>query len=119
MRACRRTGLEHDSATPFLMTLIKNPIISFTSMAMVEGDEYVCFISHCFESSVEIVFGFPESENGLRNLQELAKPHIPIFPPPSTRDAMMGPEGGSDNEESGPAVKRCKLEGDPNSEAKE
>ena len=93
-------------------------------MAMVEGDEYVCFISHCFESSVEIVFGFPESEHGLRNLQELAKPHIPIFPPPSTRDAMMGPEDGPDNEESGPPVKRRKLADvaeseDSNSEAKE
>ncbi|CAB9508585.1 expressed unknown protein [Seminavis robusta] len=53
-----------------------------TSMVQVNGGGYTCFLSRAFNKMNATVWGFPESEQGLRNLQELVKRHTWVSGPP-------------------------------------
>ena len=53
----------------------------FGAMIHNNKEEYTCFVSHSFDVPVGIVWSFPESERGLRNLQRLVSRHAPVDEP--------------------------------------
>jgi hypothetical protein len=44
-------------------------------VVQVDGDGYVCFMVHNFDTEEEMAFRFAESESGRPNLHELATRH--------------------------------------------
>lgn len=51
------------------------------SMIRVDGDGYTCFVTHSYDRVVETVWGFPESDEGLLNLQRIVRNHTVITEP--------------------------------------
>lgn len=54
---------------------------NITSVIPIQGDGYVCFVSHSYDDPVETVFGFPESETGFMKLREISKKHTLLVEP--------------------------------------
>lgn len=81
----------------FVSRLPEHADEDITAMVKVNGDGYTCFVTHAFDRGVETVWGFPESEEGLRNLQEIVKNHTLVSGPlfQNNRKRKRSKSGGS------------------------
>ena len=57
-----------------------------TSMAMVNGDEFTCFVCHAYDKADETVWGSPQSVRGFSNLQHVVHRQSLCVAPHSSSD---------------------------------